>query len=77
MENNESTEYLNWLRVFAAFAVLMIHIIFTPVTFCQELYTKTELFWIRFFQKYIKLGSSCFCNDYRCSFSQSSKGDYF
>ena len=47
MENRESTEYLNYLRVFAALAVIMLHSLCTPVVFCQDSYTQTELFWVR------------------------------
>lgn len=50
MENNESTEYLNYLRVLAAFAVLMLHVICTPIVFCQDLYSSVELFFVRFFR---------------------------
>ena len=48
MENKNSTIYLNYLRVFAALAVLMLHVIGTPVTFCQNAYSTAELFWVRF-----------------------------
>lgn len=48
MENENSTVYLNYLRVFAALAVLVLHVICTPVAYYQNLYSSTELFWVRF-----------------------------
>lgn len=47
MENENSTVYLNYLRVFAALAVLMLHVLCTPVVYYQNLYSYTELFWVR------------------------------
>lgn len=43
--NNDSTEYLNYLRVFAAFAVVMLHIFSIPITpSYRECYSSMELF---------------------------------
>ena len=50
MGNEQSTDYLHFLRVISAFAVIMIHVLCTPVVFCEDEYTELGLLSIRFFR---------------------------
>lgn len=50
MNTKSQTEYLNVARVVACFAVVLLHILCTPVVFCQSAYSDTELFFIRLFR---------------------------
>lgn len=46
----EDTGYLDTARCAACAAVVMLHVLCTPVVFCQSLYSDAELFLVRLFR---------------------------
>lgn len=60
MKNNQKILYLEWLRLIAAFAVLLLHVVCTPFSMYPACFSEKEAFLIRFLRNFCNWGVPVF-----------------